>query len=52
MDVAVNRTTQSENKHMKTHNYLGLDVHKVDTEVVVADDGRAGEVGGRQSARD
>src|SRR4030095_12435721 len=44
MAVAVNQTTKSEDKHMHTDKYVGLDVHKVDTQVVIADQGRAGEV--------
>ncbi len=44
MEVAVNPTTKSENKHMKTHKYVGLDVHKVETEVTIAAEGRDGEV--------
>ena len=44
MDVAVIPTTKSENKHMKTHKYLGLDVHQVDTQVAIAAEGRDGEV--------
>ena len=43
-EVAVNQTTKCEDKHMKTDKYVGLDVHKVATQVVTADDGRAGEV--------
>jgi transposase len=44
MDVACNRTTRNEDKHMKTHKYVGLDVHSVDTVIAVADGGRSGEV--------
>ena len=44
MDVACNRTTRSEDKHMKTHKYVGLDVHSVSTVIAVADGGRSGEV--------
>jgi transposase len=44
MDVAVNQTAKSEDKHMSTHKYVGLDVHKVDAQVVIADEGREGEV--------
>jgi transposase len=40
----VNPTTKNENKHMKTHKYIGLDVHKVSTEVAIAEEGREGEV--------
>jgi hypothetical protein len=42
-EAAVNRTTKSEDKHMKTDKYVGLDVHKVDTQVVIAEDGRNGD---------
>ena len=44
MDEAVNQTTKSEDKHMNTDKYVGLDVHKVDMQVVIASDGRDGEV--------
>lgn len=44
MEVAVKPTTRNENKHMNTHKYVGLDVHKDASQVVVADDGRGGEV--------
>lgn len=44
MDVALNQTTKCEDKHMNTDKYVGLDVHKVDSQVVIADAGRAGEV--------
>ncbi len=44
MDVAVNQTTKNEDKHMNTHKYVGLDVHKSDSQVVIADEGRNGEV--------
>lgn len=44
MEAAINPTTKCEDKHMNTDKYVGLDVHKVDTQVVIADDGRAGEV--------
>lgn len=44
MDVAVNQTTRDEDKHMNTHKYVGLDVHKTDSQVVIADEGRNGEV--------
>ena len=43
MDVACNRTTRSEDKHMKTHKYVGLDVHSVSTVIAVADGGRSGD---------
>jgi hypothetical protein len=42
--VAAKPTTKSENKHMKTAKYVGLDVHKVATQVAIAEDGREGEV--------
>jgi hypothetical protein len=35
--VAVNPTTKSENKHMKIHKYVGLDVHKEKTTVAIAE---------------
>lgn len=44
MEAAINQTTKCEDKHMNTDKYVGLDVHKVDTQVVIADDGRTGEV--------
>ena len=37
-------TTSNEDKHVKTHKYVGLDVHSVDTVIAVADGGRSGEV--------
>jgi transposase len=43
-DVALIPTTQNENKHMKTDKYLGLDVHKVDTEIAIAEGDRSGEL--------
>jgi transposase len=43
-EAAVNQTTKSEDKHMNTDKYVGLDVHKVATQVVIADEGRTGEV--------
>jgi hypothetical protein len=30
-------TTKSENKHMKIHKYVGLDVHKEKTTVAIAE---------------
>ena len=44
MDAAVSPTTKNENKHMNTDKYVGLDVHKDAAQVVVADEGRNGEV--------
>ncbi|MCW5547968.1 MAG: hypothetical protein KIT44_03310 [Opitutaceae bacterium] len=39
------KTTQNGDKHMKTLNkYVGLDVHKDTTVIVVAEEGWAGEV--------
>lgn len=38
MEAAVNQTTKSEDKHMNTDKYVGLDVHKVDTQVVIAEE--------------
>jgi transposase len=37
-------TTKSENKHMKIHKYVGCDVHKVESELAIAEEGREGEV--------
>ena len=36
MDEAVDPTTISENKHMKIHKYVGLDVHQDETVVAAA----------------
>jgi hypothetical protein len=44
MDVACNRTTRNEDRHMKTHKYVGLDVHSLATVIAVAD--------GRRRSRD
>lgn len=44
MDVAVNPTTKGENKHMKIQKYVGLDVHKDNTTVGIAEGDRTGEV--------
>jgi transposase len=44
MDVAVSPTTKNENKHMKIHKYVGLDVHKDRTTVAIAEGDRHGEV--------
>jgi transposase len=44
MDVAVIPTTKCEDKHMKIHKYVGLDVHKEKTTVGVAEGDRNGEV--------
>ena len=44
MDVAVNPTTKSEDKHMKTDKYVGLDVHQDDTVIAVAEGDRTGEI--------
>ena len=43
-DEAVKPTTKSEDKHMKIHKYLGLDVHQDDTVIAVAEGDRTGEV--------
>ena len=40
---AVNETTKSEDKHMNTDKYVGLDVDKGDTQVVITEDGRYGD---------
>jgi len=40
----VNPTTKSENKHMKSQKYVGLDVHKDKTTVAIAEGDRTGEV--------
>ena len=44
MDEAVIPTTKSEDKHMKIHKYLGLDVHQDDSIIAVAEGDRTGEV--------
>ena len=44
MDEAVIPTTKSEDKHMKIHKYLGLDVHQDDTIIAIAEGDRTGEV--------
>lgn len=38
VDVAVNQTSKSEDQHMSTNKNVGLDVHKGDTQLVIADD--------------
>jgi len=42
--VAVNQTTKSEDKHMKIHKYVGLDVHKDTTMIAIAEGDRTGDV--------
>ena len=37
MDEAVIPTTKREDKHMKIHKYLGLDVHQDDSIIAVAE---------------
>jgi transposase len=40
----VKPTTKSEDKHMKIHKYVGLDVHSDKIEIAIAEGDRAGEV--------
>lgn len=44
MDVAQNPTTKSEDKHMNTNKYVGLDVHQDSTVIAVAEGDRTGEI--------
>ena len=47
-NVTSNRTPRNEDKHLKMHKYVGVDVHSVDTVIAVAGRSRSG--GGAQSA--